>query len=222
MIEFIAENEEIELKAYGPGATLKELSEALEAFRLTCSLKTIDCKGCGECCSDNIPVLGLDLPVLQDGLCISFEQASKNILTLPEKPDVASRRKAIKEMSKSAAITTLEATLLYEYNNAEPIILAKRKAGGECCFLENRICSKYMIRPYSCGLYLCNMGEKLSYIEEMIIRQGTWHAYYKLGWIGGEDIMHNPFLKADSYEKLLLADFDFNLENALEQLFFYF
>lgn len=221
MIEFIAENEEIELKAYDPKTTLKELSEALEAFRLTCSFKTIDCKGCGECCSDNIPVLGLDLKSLQDGLDISFEQASQSILVLPEKPDIDARRKSIKEMSESTSITTLEATLLYEYNNAEPIILAKQD-GGECCFLENKLCSSYLIRPYSCSLYLCNMGEKLSYIEEMIIRQGTWHAYYKLGWIGREDIPHNPFLKADAYKKLLLADFDFNLENALEQLFFYF
>lgn len=221
MIEFIAENEEIELKAYDPETTLAELVEALEAFRLTCSFKTIDCKGCGDCCSDNIPVLGLDLQLLQDGLSISFEQASDSILTLPEKPNIASRRKAIKEMSQSASITILEATLQYEYNNAEPLILAK-KGSGKCCFLENSLCSKYMIRPYSCGLYLCNMGERLSFIEEMIIRQGTWHAYYKLGWIGEQDISHNPFLKAASYEKLLLADFDFNLESALEQLFFYF
>lgn len=221
MIEFIAEDEEIELKSYDSGTTLTDLAEALEAFRLTCSFKTIDCKGCGECCSDNIPVLGLDLQLLQDGLNINFEQASHNILVLPEKPEIALRRKAIKEIKQSASITTLEATLVYEYNNAEPIILAKQKA-GECCFLENNLCSKYLIRPYSCGLYLCNMGEKLSFIEEMIIRQGTWHAYYKLGWIGEQDISHNPFLKADSYKDLLLSDFDINLENALEQLFFYF
>lgn len=221
MIEFIAENEEIELKSYDPETTLKELSETLEEFRLTCRLRTIDCRGCGECCSDNIPVLGFDLTVLQQGLGISFEKASQSILTLPEKPDINARRKAIREMSKSASISQIEAAILYEYNNAEPIILAKQEH-GECCFLRNKLCSKYTIRPYSCGLYLCNMGEKLSYLEEMIIRQGTWHAYHKLGWIGKEEIAHNPFLKADSYDKLLLADFDFHLEDSLEQLFFYF
>jgi len=221
MIEFIAENEEIELKSYDPGTTLKELSDALEAFRLTCSFKTIDCKGCGECCSDNIPVLGLDLQVLQEGLGISFEEASQSIITLPERPDMNARRKAIKEMSKSASISEIEAAILYEYNNAEPIILAKQEK-GECCFLKNKLCSKYTIRPYSCGLYLCSMGEKLSCLEEMIIRQGTWHAYCRLGWISRREISHNPFLKADSYDKLLLSDFDFNLENSLEQLFFYF
>lgn len=221
MIEFISENEEIELKSYDPGTTLRELSEKLEAYRLTCRLKTFGCKGCGECCSDSIPVLGLDLQMLQKGLGISFEQAAESLLALPEIPDMNIRRKSIKEISASASITPLEAALMYEYNNAEPIILARQK-GGECCFLQDSLCSRYLIRPYSCGLYLCNMGEKLSYIQEMIIRQGTWHAYYTLGWISGGDIAHNPFLRADSYEKLLLADFDFNLENALSQMFFYF
>lgn len=221
MIEFINDNEEIELKSFSAEATLVELVDALEDFRLKLSLKTINCKGCGECCSDNIPVLGLDLQVLQEGLEISFDKAAKDFLVLPEKPDLSLRRKAIGEMSKAADITQLEAALLYEYNNAEPIILAKQD-NGECCFLKNRLCSRYVIRPYSCGLYLCNMGEKLSYIQEMIIRQGTWHAYYKLGWIGGEEISHNPFLKASKYSDLLVADFDFQLGNTLEQLFFYF
>lgn len=221
MIEFIAENEEIELKSYDPGTTLKELSDALEAFRLSCRLKTADCKGCGECCGDDIPVLGLDLQILQEGLGISLEEASQGTVTLPEKPDINLRRKAIREMSKAASISETEAAILYEYNNAEPIILAKQEK-GECLFLKNRLCSKYTVRPYSCGLYLCNMGEKLSCIEEMVIRQGAWHAYYILGWISCEDISHNPFLKAGSYDKLLLSDFDFNLENSLEQLFFYF
>ncbi len=239
MIEFIVENEEIELKYYDPDATLSDLAASLEDFRLVSGLKTSQCKGCAECCSDNIPVLGLDVPALLEGLHISFEQAVQSILVLPEKPDLDFRRKAIREMAQSASITQLEAALLFEYNNAEPIILA-RKAGkyevsgkeGQlahpdddpeaCCFLENNLCSHYLVRPYSCGLYLCNMGERLSYIQEMIIRQGIWHAYYKLGWITEEEIAHNPFLKAASYDKLLVSDFEFKLENTLEQLFFYF
>lgn len=223
MIEFIVENEEIELKYYDPGTTLSELASSLEDFRLVSGLKTSECKGCAECCSDNIPVLGLDIPALLEGLHISFEQAVQSVLVVPEKPDLAFRRKAIREMAQSASITQLEAALLFEYNNAEPIILA-RKAGKDvaCCFLQDNLCSRYMVRPYSCGLYLCNMGERLSYIQEMIIRQGTWHAYYKLGWITEEEIAHNPFLKADFYQKLLVADFEFKLENTLEQLFFYF
>lgn len=248
MIEFITEDEEIELKFYDPNVTLSELAAALEAFRLTCGLKTSECKGCGECCSDDIPVLGLDISTILKGMNISFEQAIQSTLVLPEKPDVAFRRKAILEMAQSTSITPLEATLLFEYNNAEPIILSRKAEhptqsvqdgqanqptrpeqsvqSGEvrevCCFLEDNLCSRYSIRPYSCGLYLCNMGERLSYIQEMIIRQGTWHAYYKLGWINEDEIAHNPFLKADSYDKLLVADFEFKLENTLEQLFFYF
>lgn len=230
MIEFIADDEEIELKYYDPDTTLTELAMELEAFRLTCGLKTSECKGCGECCSDDIPVLGLDIPAILEGMHISFEQAIQSTLVLPEKPDMAFRRKAILEMAQSASIKPLEATILFEYNNAEPIILARKTrqpiqsgaAPEVCCFLENNLCSQYTIRPYSCGLYLCNMGERLSYIQEMIIRQGTWHAYYKLGWINEHEIAHNPFIKADSYDKLLVADFEFNLKNTLEQLFFYF
>jgi Fe-S-cluster containining protein len=236
MIEFITDNEEIELKSYDPDATLAELATELESFRLTCSLKTSECKGCGECCGDNIPVLGLDIPRLLEGLDMSFEQAIQSILVLPGNPDMAFRRKAIREMAAAASITPLEAALLFEYNNAEPIILAKQvkqsnqpgqsesdgEASAVCCFLHKNLCSRYTIRPYSCGLYLCNMGQRLSYLQEMVIRQGTWHAYYKLGWIDAEDISHNPFLKADSYDKLPIADFEFNFENALEQLFFYF
>lgn len=221
MIEFTSEKNEIELKHYDPDTTLSELSDALESFRLNCGLRTSECKGCGECCSDNIPVLGLDLKKLLDGLKLSFDQAARDVLVMPEKPDTGARRKAIKEMSKSASITTLEAALLFEYNNAEPIIMAKH-GSGECCFLWENLCSKYTIRPYSCGLYLCTMGERLSYIQEMIIRQGTWHAYSMLGWIDESEIPHNPFLKADSYNKLLVSDFEFKLDNALDQLFFYF
>lgn len=222
MIKFAVENNEIELVNYDDKATLHELSSELESFRKSAAgLKTSGCMGCGECCSDNIPVLGPDLPVLLGGLDMDLEQAAGSVLLLPEKPDMEYRKKAIKEMAQSASISELEATLLFEYNNAEPIILAKQ-AGGECCFLKQRLCSRYSIRPYSCGLYLCNMGERLSYIQEMIVRQGTWYAYYKLGWISSSDIAHNLFLKTDSYDKLLVSDFEFRLENTLEQLFFYF
>ena len=224
MIKFTIEENDIELEYYDPDTTLTEFAQSLEAYRTSpeaSGLKTEGCKGCGECCSDNIPVLGLDIPRLLNGLDIGFDEAVKTILTLPEKPDMAFRKKAVKEMTRSASITELEAALLFEYNNAEPIIMAK-KADMRCCFLNSNLCSGYSIRPYSCGLYLCNMGQRLSYIQEMIIRQGTWHAYSRLGWISEADIPHNPFLTADSYDELLLSSFEFKLENTLEQLFFYF
>jgi len=229
---FITENDEIEIDSYDAGTTLADLAAELEAFRETAPhLKTGKCKGCGECCSDNIPVLGLDFAVLgiDPGALVSGPaalgpgpgHASGNIVVLPDKPDMGFRRKAIREMCGWTSISELEATLLFEYNNAEPLTLA-RQASGACCFLRDGLCSRYTRRPYSCGLYLCNMGKRLAYIQEMIVRQGTWHAYYKLGWISGKDIPHNPFLRADSYDKLLAADFDFDLGNTSEQLFFYF
>ena len=221
MTEFAAQDNEIELEYYDPDTTLTELSEELDRFRLTSGLKSSGCKGCGGCCSDNIPVLGPDIGTLLKGFGMSLEQASRELFIMPEKPDIQARRKAIREMSESAQITQLEAALLFEYNNAEPIILAKRDM-GECCLLRNRLCSQYTIRPYSCGLYLCDMGERLSYIQEMIIRQGTWYAYAKLSWIDESEIPHNPFLKADFYDELLVSDFEFKLDNTLDQLFFYF
>ena len=218
----ITENNEIELMEYDAGTTLADLAAELESFRAAApDLRTGECKGCGECCSDDIPVLGLDLAVLPGIPDADPGQAVGSILILPDKPDMDFRRKAIREMCEWTNISELEATLLFEYNNAEPLILA-RQASGECCFLKDGLCTRYTMRPYSCGLYLCNMGPRLAYIQEMIIRQGTWHAYSKLGWISKSDIPHNPFLKADSYDKLLVSDFEFDLKNTSEQLFFYF
>lgn len=258
MVEFfITENNEIEIRSYDADTTLAGLAAELEAFRQTApDLRTGKCKGCGECCSDNIPVLGLDLAVLgldpetlgtdpasvgpnpeeqgteptvpgSDTAALSgkqspdHRQADGSILVLPDKPDMAFRRKAIREMCEWTSISELEATLLFEYNNAEPLILA-RQASGECCFLKDGLCSRYTARPYSCGLYLCNMGRRLAYIQEMIVRQGTWHAYSKLGWIREADIPHNPFLRAYSYDELYVADFEFDLKSTSDQLFFYF
>lgn len=221
MVKFVIKKKEIELKEYSKGATLVEFVEELEAFRKSNSLKTSRCFGCGECCSDNIPVLGLDLMRLMQGMDATLDELKKACLAIPERPELQARRKAIQEMVQSDGLADIEAALIYEYNNSEPIILAK-KDNGECCFLENKLCSKYRLRPYSCGLYLCNMGARLSYLQEMIIRQGTWHAYHLLGWIRQNEITHNPFLKAESYDALLLKDFDFDLQNAQDRLFFYF
>ncbi len=221
MITFEIQDKSIELAEYSDDAALNELVDALEGFRLRNGLKTRNCQGCGKCCKDNIPVLGLDLPVIPGGLASTGEGEPGSCIVLPEKPDLEARRKALTELRRTNGLTELEAALIYEYNNSEPLILA-RQQGGACLFLKNRLCSVYGRRPYSCGLYLCNMGEKLSYIQEMIIRQGTWHAYHLLGWVSAEEISHNPFLKASSYDELLVKDFDFGLENALEQLFFYF
>lgn len=214
MVKFEIRNDEIELVEYSDDAALSELSGELENFRQLKGLKTDNCKGCEGCCSDDIPVLGFDLPRFDPD----------NDLIIPEKPDLDTRKKGIRDLENNSMNNSMnheEATLIYEYNNSEPVIL-KKKQDGECIFLENGLCGHYKTRPYSCGLYLCNMGEHLSFLQEMIIRQGTWHAYNVMGWIDQKDIAHNPFFKADSYDKLLIKDFDYDLKNALEHLFFYF
>ena len=212
MIEFyVTENNEIELLRYDADATLADLAAELESFREAAEdLKTGKCKGCGECCSDNIPVLGLDFEVLGiepaalslnptaqgidpeaarpdpavygddpaisaagpavSGLSLAVSgpdpavpgidpgalspgpaalpgmsgtdpgQAAGSIIVLPDRPDMAFRGKAIREMCEWTAISELEAAVLFEYNNAEPLILA-RQASGECCFLKDGLCS---------------------------------------------------------------------------------
>lgn len=252
MIKFEIIDDSIELSDYSPDTTLPELVEELEKFRQTNELKTKNCKGCGYCCQDNIPVLGLDIPTLTQGLLCSLDELKSKYLILPEPIKAESRRKSITDMARTQKMPVIEATLLYEYNNAEPLILNKHD-NGDCCLLNviepntqefrlsgkvsevkecppqnsaqnppQKLCSLYTYRPFSCGLYLCNMGAKLSFLEEMIIRQGTWHAYSLLGWISQEDIAHNPFLKVKSYDELLVKDFDYQLQDALDQLFFYF
>lgn len=221
MIKFGVKKKETELLDYSGDATLRELSESLEEFRLHNGLRTKNCRGCGECCSDDIPVLGFDMQALKEGLgCASAKELEKYLI-LPGKPDLAARNKATGDLARTTGVTPLEAAVIYEYNNAEPVIIAK-KQNGECLFLDGGLCSRYAIRPYSCGLYLCNMGEKLSYIQEMVIRQGTWHAYHLLGWVPESEIAHNPFLKYDSYDSLPVKEFDFGLKDALDHLFFYF
>jgi Fe-S-cluster containining protein len=221
MIKFEIIQQEIELIEYSDNTSLTELVAELEAFRQENGLKTVNCYGCGECCTDNIPVLGLDLFRLSQGLHKELDCVISTNIIMPEKPGLEARQKSINELVRSNGLSKLGATLIYEYNNSEPLILAKKNS-GECCFLESKLCSKYEIRPYSCGLYLCNMGERLSYIEEMIIRLGIWHAYYLLGWVPENEIAHNPFLKAGSYGELKLRDFEFDLKDTLDKLFFYF
>ena len=113
------------------------------------------------------------------------------------------------------------ASLLFEYNQAEPVKLRKGPDGA-CMFLKDNLCSIYDARLYTCGLYVCNMADSLSVLQEQIVRQGIWHSYYVLGWIDAGAIGHNPFLGAAGYEEVKIKDFDFDLTDAMEKLFFYF
>ena len=114
----------------------------------------------------------------------------------------------------------MTATLLYEFNVAEPITY--RKNFGACVFLLNGFCTNYEGRAYTCSLYVCNMGERLSALQERIVRQGIWHSYAVAGLIQVEEIQHNPFVGHESYDTVPIRGFDVDLSDALESLFFYF
>lgn len=225
MIKLVLEKGKIELEDYSEDATLQELSDEVEAFRVTNKLKTRYCKGCGECCNQPIPVIGMDIIRIQRMTGLKVDDIIKKHVTLQQKPDINARKSAIGDFMRMGEISFSEAAVLYEYNQCEPLILPRKK-DGTCIFLDNEsgLCTIYgqVYRPYTCNLYICTMGDELSAIQEMIVRQGTWHAYSLLGWVSTEEISHNPFLDAGDYDKVYVKDFSFNSGKALEQLFFYF
>lgn len=217
MIELTRTDGMLELSAYSPDANLAELCDAVESERSHRSLVTSHCAGCGRCCHfENLPVLGLDL--------IAFRKRNSadvppDWLDVPSPPDLAARRKGIEEMIRQHDFDERVATLLYEFNVAEPVRYRKERG---CVFLKNGFCSFYGGRAYTCSLYVCNMGERLETLQERIVRQGVWHSYHVLGWVDAREIAHNPFLGAETYESVLVRDFDEDLSEAMEKLFFYF
>jgi Fe-S-cluster containining protein len=221
MIQLEVQDDAIELRQYSNDATLQDLVDSTERIRLSKGLRTEHCYGCGICCKEPIPVLGYDLDKLTSRLGLSREALLDRYLDRPEVPCSEERNKAIRELERQHDLTALEATLVYEFNRAEPIILA-RDENGTCIFLRDNLCTIYEDRPYICRLYLCNMAEKLSVLYEKIAAQGIWHSYWALGWTRSEDIRHNPFLKGRCYREVYMNDFEFDLKNALERLFFYF
>ena len=71
MIHLEVIDDKIELVVYSDDASLQELSDEVNSFRLTNVLKTRKCKGCGECCNQPIPVFGLDLLNIQQQSLVS-------------------------------------------------------------------------------------------------------------------------------------------------------
>ena len=136
-------------------------------------------------------------------------------------PDAGDRSRAVRDLERQHGFATLEATLVYEFNTAEPVTLG-RDENGTCVFLKKNLCTIYEDRPYICRLYLCNMAEALSVLYEKIASQGTWHTYSRLGWAREEDIRHNPFLKGNSYDEVCMSNFEFDLQKAMDRIFFYF
>ena len=164
-----------------------------------------------------------DLIKIQKATNMGLKEVIDKYIVLPQKPDLEKRRKGIKDFMMNFGLDEVKAAIMYEYNQCEPLILPRRE-DGTCVFLDinTKLCGIFAYRPFTGGLYLCNMGDELSAIQEMVVRFGTWHAYSMLGWISEEEISYNPFLKEDSYDKMYIKDFYFNPEEALEKLFFYF
>jgi Fe-S-cluster containining protein len=221
MIELVVKDDLIELKEFSDDSTLQDLVEGTEKIRLSEGLKTQHCYAFGMCCKEPIPVLGYDFDRLTKRLDVSEETLKEGYLELPEAPEPSERIRAIRSLRQEHDFSDREATLVYEFNTAEPVIL-KRSAQGSCIFLENNLCTIYEDRPFICKLYLCNMAENLSNLYETITTQGTWYTYSRLGWIAKEEIRHNPYLKAEGYGGVYLKSLRFDLKNALEKIFFYF
>jgi Fe-S-cluster containining protein len=148
------------------------------------------------------------------------EWASARLLP-PELPDLAARKKLIAEFTRQTDLTELESTVLYEYNQSEPLSFLQTEE-ERCVYQKDNLCSVYAGRPFICRLYLCAFGERLQSLEEMVVAQGTWHAWALLGGVPEEMIAHNPFLKAESYADLRIKDFEYGLEGALKEMFAYF
>ena len=221
MIDLKIEERRIELQHYEPHATVEDLIAALEAIRRRPGLRTATCHLCGECCGDLVPVLGIDIDPLCRRLDCNRETLFAHVLTLPEPPDLEERHGAIESLRRDFDLARETATLLYEYNNAEPLTF-QRHASGVCTLQHKLLCTIYGSHPTACRFYLCNMGDRLSALYENIVRQGVWHSYVEAGWVPATDVSHNPFLHAHTLSTLTLEAFDVDLSAAMESLFFYF
>jgi Fe-S-cluster containining protein len=208
MIEFVYDsNGFIELKSYSNDCTVEELLE-----------KTIDigsqinlCKKCGKCCFDTIPIIGSEIKRIMEVLNVDKLDSTFSYLKFPCIPSVEEKTKNIVEIIRSFGMTRIEATMFYEFNAADPIIMNKN-ADGQCISISNDMCVKYKIRPMICRLYHCKTGAKLSNLREILISQGIWHSYLIMDWINENDIPYNPFLKSTNYDRLFIKDFDISFE----------
>ena len=224
VIKLSVMGDQIELDEYTDDVTIDDLAKAVDSFRLhhlqSQGLKTRNCCGCGICCHDLIPVLGMDLAAFgyQPG---RGDEPLRNQLVLPRHPDIQQRSKDIRETMAQFGISEPEATFLYDVNQAEPLALPRRDDGG-CRYLQGNLCGIYEKRPFNCRFYLCNMGTRLAAIQETLVSQGTWHAYAMLGWIPAKALRYNPFMRTQDYSAISLADLEFNLDKNVEKMFFYF
>ncbi len=216
-VRLVLQRDEIELVAYAEHATVGDLMAALERMRLRPGLATVGCAGCGLCCRDRVPVLGADLPRLEQALGLSRERLLSDHLELPDPPDPEERAARIADLARQFRASPPEATLLYEWNTGEPIV-PRQAADGFCHWLRDRRCSVYAGRPLICSFYLCNFGDRLSALFDAIVRQGVWHSYVAVGWIDSSLVAHNPFVSVNDPTRALLGAFDVDVSPLLERM----
>jgi Fe-S-cluster containining protein len=219
MVKLSVQKGKLDLDEYSENTTLTALLEATESFVASHNVKSVRCRMCGECCSRE-PVLGLDMMLLAAREGVSVQDWAAAHLMEPVFPDLAAREKLIREFRAQTGMPELDAIKLYEYNQSEPLSF-RQDENERCLYQKDNLCTNYANRPFICKLYLCGFGERLQALEEMIVAQGTWHAWSLLGAVPEVMIKHNPFIGAKSYDELLLKDFEFKPDGA-EELFFYF
>jgi Fe-S-cluster containining protein len=228
LVTLVVADDRIELSAYGPEATVRDLVEEVERYRLAeARLLTARCAGCGRCCDQRIPVFAEDMDRLcgsRDGLADAAARRAflESALEMPSPPDMDARHTGIRDMVRDMGMSAPEATAIYEFNQAEPIVL-RHGEDGKCAFLRDGMCTIYPFRTLTCRLYVCNMGERLSVLQERMVTEGTWHAYQALGWTGDASLDHNAFRAAESAWDLPLGVFEPDADRGdPERLFFYF
>lgn len=206
-VRLVILSDRIELEGYSDEATLQDLVRGIERVRLRSDLKVSRCAGCGGCCRQPIPVLGVDLANLATALSAPDERSVLERLAVPDvRPSGHERRAAIRKLSRDTGLSLEQAEWIYDYNNGEQVS-PRRADNGSCEFLRGGMCTIYELRPLVCRLYLCTMGDRLSVMQENISRQGVWHLYEHVGWLCRDDIASNPFVQVRSYEEARLSAF---------------
>ena len=66
---------------------------------------------------------------------MSFEEVLDKYVILPEKPNLEERRKGIRDFVENFGLNEVNAAILYEYNQCEPLILPRRE-DGTCVYLD--------------------------------------------------------------------------------------
>ncbi len=220
LLDFLVQKGKLDLTGDVGDATLADLLAESEAFVAALKKQSVQCRMCGECCH-RAPVLGLDILAMAGEAITDAAQWAKEHLLLPDPPDLIARQKGIAELMRQSNMTEHDASVLYEYNQSEPISFLQNES-DRCVHQRGNLCGVYAQRPFVCRLYLCRFGERLQDLLEIVVTQGTWHAWAVLGVVPMEAIAHNPFAGKQGYDQVKLKEFEFGLEEAMGELFSFF